>query len=185
MSRMALVLPRAPALRLLASFAAFQAAWFACVMLAARGETLAATASVLAAVALHFAWSDGRRADLKLAIVALAIGALWDSAMARSELVAYGGPSWSAGWAPPWILALWVLFATTLRGPLRWLHGRRLLAAVFGGVGGPFSYLAASRLGACAFPDAPVALVVLGGGWAVVTPLLVQLASRLDREASA
>ncbi len=78
-----------------------------------------------------------------------------------------------------------MLFATALRGPLRWLQGHPLLAAVFGGVGGPFSYLAASRLGACAFPDAPVALVVLGGGWAVVTPLLVQLASRLDREASA
>lgn len=185
MNRLTVDLVRAPALRLLVNFAAFQTAWFACVHFAARGEVLAACASVLAAVVLHFAWSEHRAADLCLVAVALAVGVVWDSAMVQGGLIAYAAPGWSAAWAPPWILALWVLFATTLRGPLRWLHGRPLLAAAFGGIGGPLSYLAAARLGACVFPDVPVAMVVLAEGWAVITPVLVQLASRFDRGARA
>lgn len=185
MIRLSLGIVRAPALRLLVNFAAFQAAWFACVHFAARGDALAACASVLAAVLLHFAWSDHRRADLRLVAVALVVGLIWDTAMVQGGLIAYAAPGWSAAWAPPWILALWVLFATTLRGPLRWLHGRPLLAAAFGGIGGPLSYFAAARLGACVFPDVPGALVVLAEGWAVITPVLVQLASRFDREARA
>ncbi|MBK6008387.1 DUF2878 domain-containing protein [Ramlibacter ginsenosidimutans] len=185
MNRLTLGLVRAPALRLLVNFAAFQAAWFACVHFAARGEALAACASVLAAVVLHFAWSDHRSADLRLVAVALGVGLVWDTAMVQGGLIAYAASGWSAAWAPPWILALWVLFATTLRSPLRWLHGRPLLAAGFGGIGGPLSYLAAARLGACVFPDVQVALVVLAEGWAVLTPVLVQLASRFDHEARA
>ena len=185
MNRLAVGIVRAPALRLLVNFAAFQGAWFACVHFAARGDTLAACASVGAAVVLHFAWSDHRRADLRLVALALGVGVIWDTAMVQGGLVAYVAPGWSAACAPPWILALWVLFATTLRGPLRWLHGRPLLAAAFGGIGGPLSYLAASRLGACVFPDVPVAMVVLAEGWAVMTPVLVQLASRFEREARA
>jgi hypothetical protein len=184
-NRLTLSFVRAPALRLLVNFAAFQAAWFACVHFAARDDALAACASVLAAVILHFSWSDARRADLRLVAVALVIGFIWDTAMVQSGLIVYAAPGWSAGWAPPWILALWVLFATTLRGPLRWLHGRPLLAALFGGIGGPLSYLAAARFGACVFPDVAVALVVLAQGWAVITPVLVHLASRFDREARA
>jgi hypothetical protein len=184
-NRLTLGIARAPALRLLVNFAAFQAAWFACVHFAARDDALAACASVLAAVILHFSWSDARRADLRLVAVALVIGFIWDTAMVQSDLIVYAAPGWSAGWAPPWILALWVLFATTLRGPLRWLHGRPLLAALLGGIGGPLSYVAAARLGACVFPDVAVALVVLAQGWAVITPVLVHLASRFDREARA
>jgi hypothetical protein len=180
-----IALPRAPALRLLASLAAFQAAWFACVLLAARGDPMAAVASVLAAMVLHFAWSDRRRADAWLTVVALAIGVAWDSAMARSGIVHYAAPWPAIVAAPVWILALWALFATTLRQPLRWLHGRPVLAALFGGIGGPLSYAAAARLGACTLPDASLAMVVLGIGWAIATPLLLQLARRLEREVRA
>jgi hypothetical protein len=178
---MAIALPRAAAWRLLANLAAFQAAWFACVMLAGRGQALAATAAALAAVVLHFAWSDARRADAGITLAALALGVAFDSALALAGIVDYAAASPVVAAAPLWILALWALFATTLRQPLRWLHGRPLLAALFGGVGGPFSYEAAARLGACSFPDRPLALAVLAVGWAVVTPLLVELARRLDR----
>ncbi len=40
------------------------------------------------------------------------------------------------GFPPPWILALWALFASTLNASLGWLQDRLLLAAVLGALSG-------------------------------------------------
>jgi hypothetical protein len=84
---------------------------------------------------------------------------------------------------PLWILAMWVLFATALRSSLRWLQGRPALAALFGAVGGPLSYAAAARMGACRFEQPVVSALALGVAWAVITPLLVALARRVGGSA--
>jgi hypothetical protein len=174
----------ARALRLGAGFVLFQAAWFACVMGAARGQAALGIAAVAAVVGVALAWSTHRGADLRLLALALAVGVVWDSALARSGVVDYASPGPLPGWAPAWIVALWALFAPMLREPMRWLHGRPLLAALFGGIGGTLSYAAAQRLGACAFPNPPLALAVLGAGWALIVPLLLAAAQRLDRAAA-
>lgn len=174
---------RGPTLRLVVMLAAFQASWLACVVLAGRGEAVLATLAALATVALHFAWTGRRRADACLVVAAIAIGVVWDSLLVRGGIVDYAAAGPFQGWAPAWILAMWALFAITLREPLRWLHGRPVLAALFGGIGGPLSYAAAARFGACSFPDPTTAMLVLGFGWAVFTPALVHLAELLDRGA--
>ncbi|MGE5088156.1 MAG: DUF2878 domain-containing protein [Candidatus Levyibacteriota bacterium] len=170
----------ARALRFGGTFALFQGAWFACVLGAARGEAALGIAAVVAAVGLLLAFSTDRGAELRLIVVSLAVGAAWDSLLARSGIVVYAAPGPLPGWAPAWILGLWALFAVMLREPMRWLHGRPLLAALIGGAGGALSYAAAERLGACALPDRPRALLVLGAGWALIVPLLLALGQRLD-----
>lgn len=65
---------------------------------------------------------------------------------------------------------------------LRWLQPRPLLAAVLGLVGGPLAWYAGARLGALELPDPSLALSVLGAGWAALMPLLLWLASRLNRQ---
>jgi hypothetical protein len=173
------------ALRLGAGFVLFQAAWFACVVGAARGQAALGIVAVVAVVAILVAWSTRRAADLWLVVLALALGAVWDSLLIRTGVIEYASPGPLPGWAPAWILALWALFAPMLREPMRWLHGRPLLAAPFGAVGGVLSYVAAQRLGACVFPDPALALLVLGAGWALIVPLLLAAAQRLDRPAVA
>ncbi|HSB22075.1 MAG TPA: DUF2878 domain-containing protein [Burkholderiaceae bacterium] len=174
------------ALRLGIGFVLFQGAWFACVLGASSGhagQVALGIAAVVAVVAVLVAWSDDRRAELRLIALALAAGVIWDSLLARAGVVQYASPGPLPGWAPAWILALWVLFAPMLREPLRWLHGRPVLAALFGGVGGALSYAAAERLGACRFPDPTLALAVLGAGWALIVPLLLAAAQWLERAA--
>jgi hypothetical protein len=86
-----------------------------------------------------------------------------------------------AGWpAPPWILALWAVFAMTLHRSLDMLRGRRLIAAALGGIGGPAAYLAAARgWGAVELvPSLPVSLAWLGVAWAAALALLATLARR-------
>lgn len=172
-------------LKMAVGFVLFQGAWFACVIAAARGEPALGIGAVAVAVAALIAWSERRDVDLRLVALAIVVGAVADTLLARFGVVAYASPGSLAGSAPPWILALWALFAPMLREPMRWLHGRPMLAAAFGGVGGPLSYAAAEGLGACTFPDPGLAIIVLGIGWGVILPLLLALARRLDREAAA
>jgi len=170
------------ALRPLAIFAIYQAAWFACVLGAARGNPLAGVFAVVAALAVLLAWSRRRNADLRLVGLSVAVGAIWDTLFAASGMVVYASPGPLPVFAPPWILAMWALFAPLLREPLRWLHGRPALAAALGGIGGPLSYEAAARLGACSFADTAFALAIIAAEWALVTPLLLSAAQRLDRQ---
>ena len=169
------------ALRLGAVFVLFQTAWFACVVGAARGDPRVGVAVAAAVIATLVALSDERAVELRLVALALAVGLLWDSMLLRLGLVNYASPGPLADVAPLWILALWALFAPMLREPMRWLHRRPALAVLFGALGGPLSYAAAERLGACSFPDRGLALTVLGVGWGVVVPLLLAAAQRWER----
>ncbi|MEZ5649769.1 MAG: DUF2878 domain-containing protein [Burkholderiaceae bacterium] len=173
---------RAPA-RTLVLLLAYQAAWFACVIGAANDMADAGIAAVAAVIVVHLAWSSDRRADAILIGAAIALGALLDGWLSRTGLVVYAGAGPSADWPPVWILAMWALFAIVLREPLRWMHGRPLLAASFGAVGGPFAYAAAARLDACRFGDGAQPVLALAIGWAVAMPLLLALARRVQRPA--
>lgn len=183
---MALVVPELPrTLRLVLGVIVFQGAWFACVLGAAYGHVGWGVMAVVVAVALLVAMSTHRSVELRLIAVALATGIVWDSALAASGLVRYASPGPIAALAPVWILALWALWGAVLRDPLRSLHHRPVLAAVLGGVGGALSYAAAARMGACSFDDATLALGVLAAGWAVIVPVQLALARRLEQQAEA
>jgi hypothetical protein len=171
--------------RRIVDIAIFQAAWFACVLGAARGATGLGEAAVAGAVAWQL--GTGRRywVDLLLMAAALGTGLVWDTFLGWAHIVVYASPASLPAIAPTWILALWVLLGSVLREPLRWLQGRPWLAVPFGAVGGAASYAGAARLGACAFPDEARALAVLAAGWGVIFPLLSELARRLDARAAA
>jgi hypothetical protein len=175
---------RARTLRLVATFVAFELAWFACVLGAAHGTPLAGVAVAAAVIALGVMLGAKPKVDVALIAAALVIGFIWDSSMAQLGWIAYAEPGPRPGIAPVWILALWALFAMVLREPLRWLHGRLPLAALLGALGGPLSYAAAERLGACRLVEPTVAGVALAFGWAVITPLLLVLARRWDARAT-
>jgi hypothetical protein len=108
----------------------------------------------------------------------------WDTLLARLHVVVYASPLPSAGFAPVWILALWVQLGSVVREPMNWLHGRWWLAVPLGAVGGAASYAGAARLGACSFPDKALAMQVLAAGWAVFMPLLAELARHLHSRGS-
>ena len=75
---------------------------------------------------------------------------------------------------------MWMLFATTLNVSMRWLRGRPVLAAVFGFLGGPASYIAGQKLGGIMLVSQPAALSALAIGWAIIMPTLMWLSENLD-----
>lgn len=162
------------------NFMAFQAGWFATVLGAANGKPWIGPIVVLAAVALHLRNTRLPMMEARLLASALLFGLVADSLLLATGWIAYPNGFWLPGLAPYWIICLWALFATTLNVSMRWMAGRYVLAAVFGGIGGPLSYLAGARLGAMTFTDTTAALVALSLVWASLMPLLMWLASRLD-----
>ena len=166
--------------RLVINLVAFQVGWFGSVLGAANGYPLAGLVVVAAVVALHLGLSAEPRRELALIAVAGMLGAIFDSAMARTGWLIYAnGMIWD-GIAPYWIIAMWMSFATTLNVSLRWLRGRIWAALVFGLIGGPISYLAGEQLGALQLVHTAAAVIALAVGWALVTPLLILLSQRLD-----
>ena len=75
---------------------------------------------------------------------------------------------------------MWMLFATTLNVSMRWLRGRPKLAAIFGLIGGPASYIAGQKLGGIVLDNEFAALLALAIGWAVIMPVLIWLSENLD-----
>jgi hypothetical protein len=166
--------------RMILNFTAFQAAWLACVLGGANDLALAGTMVIGAVVVLHLTLARRALPEVKLIAAATVIGLVWESVLVAFGLINYATGNLAPGLAPYWIVAMWALFATSLNLSMAWLKGRPWLAALFGAVGGPLAYLAGERLGGLQMPDPLLALSAQSLGWAMLLPLLVSLATRLD-----
>lgn len=156
----------------------FQVGWFASILSAANGMPWIAAASGLMVVAVHLARAQDARAELRLGLAAALIGVVFENGLALPGWTGFPGGVLVAGTAPLWMVAQWMMFATTLNLSLAWMKGRLILAAMFGAIGAPLSYLAGERLGAIQILDRDAAFFALALGWALLTPLLLVLARR-------
>jgi hypothetical protein len=159
------------------NFAAYQVAWFAVLIGAANGHGLAGAGVALFVTVAHV-WMRRDVVEIKLVGAALLLGVLVDGALAMSGQVRFSD-AWPSGFAPYWMLALWMAFATTLNHSLRWLMTRPLAAALAGAVGGPLAYFAGDKLGALSLAH-PVALPLIALLW---TPAMVALSMLIMRAA--
>jgi hypothetical protein len=164
----------------LINFAIFQLCWFACVLSGAAALPAIGIGVVAVAVVFHLSRARRPLPEAALLVIAGLIGAAWDGQLAGYGWLIYPSGEFAPWIAPSWIIAMWVSFATTLNVSLRWLRGRPELAVLFGAIGGPLAFYAGQRLGGVQFSDTLVALAALSAGWALITPVLVSLATRLD-----
>ncbi len=162
------------------NFILAQAGWFACVEGAARGWPWIGPLAAAVIAIRHLMAAQERWSELRLLAAAVIAGLIVDGGLKGGGVVAYAGDVLPVRWlAPPWILALWVLFGTMLNGSLAWLHRRPGLAALLGAVFGPLSYLSGARLDAASFPrSGALAMAVLALVWAALLPALIGLAGR-------
>jgi hypothetical protein len=160
--------------------ALFEAGWFACVTAAASGAPLLGLLVAILVVLLHLVSVPSPGRELRLILLAVVMGVMFDSLLVASGWIRYPNGILVPGTAPYWILAMWAMFATTLNVSLGWLKGRPLLAVVMGGVFGPMSYLAGEGLGGLEFIDRTASLVALSIGWAISMPLLAAAAERFN-----
>ena len=164
----------------IANLVAFKIGWLACVLGGASELPWVGALVALVIVATHIARAPLPSAELKLVVVAGLLGAFWDSLLVASGLLVYESGTLIAGTAPYWIVAMWLLFSTTLNVSLTWLKGRLVLAAAVGAFAGPLAFYGGHKLGAVGFGNFPLAMLALAAGWALILPTLVLLTGRLN-----
>ena len=164
----------------LVNLAVFKVAWTAVVVSAAAGAPVIGAIAVAIAVGIHLWSSENPDNEIRLLLAAASLGFAWESFLVLAGFLEYSSGNWVSGLAPYWIVAMWVLFATTLNVGMRWLRRSTAIAAVAGAIGGPLAFFAGSSIGAVELNSPAIALIAIGIGWAVMLPLLVKLAIWLD-----
>lgn len=160
-----------------------QVGWFALVLSAAAGRPWIGLAVAAVLIILHVAQTGDAQREVGLLLVAAAVGAIADTLLVQVGLLSFAS-SEIPGVSPTWMIALWMVFATTLRHSLSWLQSRLILAALIAAVGGPLAYAAGARLGAVRVADALSAYAAIGAVWAIAFPALLWAAQRLNRRRS-
>ena len=165
---------------IIVNVAVFQIGWLCCVLAGANHFPWLGTLTALLIVAWHVSHAPWPRNELLLILSAGIIGAIWDSLLVYAGWLQYPSGTLIEGTAPHWIIAMWLLFATTLNVSLRWLRGRPFLAAALGALAGSAAYYAGYKLGGVQIPDLTTAMAILALGWALFMPFLIHLSIRLD-----
>ncbi|MCO6414438.1 MAG: DUF2878 domain-containing protein [Thiogranum sp.] len=167
-------------MNILINIVAFQLGWFACVLGGANQLPWLGTLTAVLIVAWHLGQAHRPAREFTLLAAVGALGALWDSLLVAAGWLAYPSGMLLANTAPHWIVAMWVLFASTLNVSLRWLRGRWIVAAALGAAGGPLAYYAGAGLDGVVIADPVPAFTALALGWAAFVPLLSKLSIRFD-----
>jgi hypothetical protein len=163
----------------LVNYALYQAGWFCCVLGAANERPWMGTAVGIALILVHVARVPRPLEELKLLLAAGLVGGVLDSLQSWAGLLVVRSGHVAESLAPPWIVVMWMQFATLFRFGLSFLLGRYVLGAVLAALGGPLAFWVGSRLGAVQFPPpASRSLIVLGLVWAGALPLLLWLTAR-------
>ena len=159
----------------------FQFCWIAFVAGAGRGIAWAGFPALLVFAVWQIGTSAWPRADVALVAIAAVLGFAFDSAFVRAGLIDYPASAGWHGWAPPWIVGLWMAFALTLNHSLAFLKRKPLAAVVLGALGGPLAYWVAANAWHAATLVAPQsrALLALALAWGLATPVLAWIATRL------
>jgi hypothetical protein len=165
---------------LIINFAAFQIAWLSSVLGGAQQMPWLGPLAVTGALIIHFKAARRPLEEFMLVVICALMGAVFDSVLVASGWVQYSSGLFSSVMAPYWIITMWMLFATTLNVSMRWMRGKPGLAAFFGFLGGPTTYLAGEKLGGIELSSPLAALIALGVGWAVMMPILMRLSETFD-----
>ena len=163
---------------MLINFIAFQIAWFACVLGGAHGWPWLGVAVTAAIIALHLYRARRPMVEVALLLVSGLLGFGADSLLTGIGLLHFPSGQLHPHLAPYWMAALWMAFATTLNGSLRWLKPHLGLAALLGMIAGPLAYYGGAQLGGVMFSEPLAGLIGVAGVWTLALPLLLIIAAR-------
>lgn len=171
--------------RSIVNVAGFQAGWFAAVLGAGNDMPWLGLLVMPPVLLIHISISPHKQAEAVFIVLAGFIGFWVDTLLIYAGVftpVQYLSPE---PFSPPWMVVLWMGFATSMNASLKILHGRYLLSALLGAFGGPSAYYGAAKLGAMTVIPGTSDLLVLAVTWAAAVPSLFFISSRINRKYAA
>ncbi len=165
----------------LINYALYQIGWFACVLGGASHRPWTGFLVAMILVGVHLALSVERSLEVRLVVLATAIGALVEAIQIATGTYRFTSGTVSDALAPSWLLAMWAQFATTFRFSLRSVIMRPVPAVLFGAAGGPLAFLAGERLGAVTLlPPLAHGLFRLSISWAIALLVFSAVVRRIQ-----
>lgn len=132
-------------------------------------------------LAAHLALSPKRKAEAMIILSAGALGFCIDTFLILIGVFTLAPYLLPFPFSPPWMVLLWMDFATAINVSLKKLHGRYVLSAVLGAIGGPSAYYSGAKLGATTSIPGAADLIVISVAWAAAVPLLYWIAARMNK----
>ncbi|WP_435608973.1 DUF2878 domain-containing protein [Pseudomonas knackmussii] len=146
-----------------------QAGWWACVLGAHHPLLLI---GVIGGLAVHLAGCPYPRAETAAILRVALCGCALDASLGAMGLFAFGQVL-----LPPWLVLLWLVFASGLRHSLARLRRPLWLAMLVGALAGPLAYIAGAGLAGIGLPLGNVhSALLLAPLWALWLPLSLRLA---------
>lgn len=166
---------------LITNFLLFQIGWFACVLGGAYDQVIIGSMIAIAVIAYHLYQANDTAREIRLLILALIIGLVFESIFTFQGLARYSHGQVFDFIAPLWMILMWPLFATTLNLSMRWLKGLTpLLIAMVGAIFAPLAYYAGNRLGAVEYDHFNLSMIIIATAWALLLPILVIISLKLN-----
>lgn len=167
-------------MNMLINIIAFKIGWISSVVGVASEFPLLGPVVILAAIAIHLSIAKQPASELLLIVITGIIGGSVDTMMIYAGWLSYPSGMLVPGFSPYWIIAMWMLFATTFNMSFRWLQSKMLLAAALGAIFGPLSYYFGAKFGAVSLNSFSSSMIALAVAWGALMPALLILAKRLD-----
>ncbi len=156
----------------------FNVAWLICVIF---GD-IAAVAVSAAILLLHFFFISRNLFEFPLLIKVFILGWFVDTALFSSGILTAESEKI---FPPLWLSCLWLMFATTLNHCFMWFQEHKILAILVGFISGPTSYFAGCQLSDIALAEPQLrSLLIIALLWAVIFPVVLSWASRLNAQPS-
>lgn len=160
-------------MKLIVNALAYQAVWFLAIFWGTPGAAVGC-----AIIVVLLATSECRKDDLKMIGFLMFLGLLVDGTLQQVGFFTFTNPGEPI---PFWLLVIWLGLAMTINHSLAWLKDKLLLAALFGGLGGPAAYWAGTRLGAASFNwSLPTSLFILTVTWSLIFPTIMLFSRKVD-----
>jgi hypothetical protein len=167
----------------LVNYGLYQIGWFACVLGGAWQRPWTGFVIAMILVGVHLALSVERSLELRLVVLAAAVGAVVEMMQIAAGTYRFTSGTVTDSLPPPWLLGMWGQFATTFRFSLRSVITRPVPAMLFGAAGGPIAFLAGERLGAVTLlPPFAYGLLRLSVSWAIALVLFAAVVRRVAPE---
>ncbi len=168
--------------RLVFDIVGFQSTWWASALGAGAGRWEPGVAVAAMVIAAQLAFSPERKALFATALAAGVMGAMAETGLLASGLVRYAADWPLAGFAPVWLVALWMVFATCVPATDRMLGTNALLKSMLvGAIIAPPTYWAGESFAALGFAEPRwIALAATAVVWSLATPLMILVYRRFS-----
>lgn len=152
----------------------FNVAWLCCVV----GGNGVALITVIFAVFIHLRYISSDYKELILFFQIVLFGFIVDSLFIKAGVLIHPND----GLFPPfWLVALWLMFATTLNHSMKFFRKHIVFASMAGAISGPLSYIAGARMSDFSLGEPlVVAVFSISAIWACVFPICLWLAKRYE-----